>query len=85
MDYKTDIGDIKVLRSRTWLNILVNYISYADYITCENKDYYYYYYYYGHGVVLHDQREDYQKPITFRFRSGSRKVSVSVREVSCKS
>ena len=30
----------------------------------------------GHGVVLHDQGEGYQQPITFR--SGSRQLSISV-------
>ena len=34
----------------------------------------------GHGLVLHDHREGYQQPITFR--SGSKKVSMSVEEVS---
>ena len=34
----------------------------------------------GHGVVLHDQGEGYQQPITFR--CGSRQVSMSVEEVS---
>ena len=34
----------------------------------------------GQGVVLHDQGEVYQQPITFR--SGSRQVSMSVEEMS---
>ena len=29
----------------------------------------------GHGVVLHDQGEDYQQPITYRSGSESRQVS----------
>ena len=34
----------------------------------------------GHMEVLHDQGEDYQQPINFR--SGSRQIPMSVREVS---
>ena len=34
----------------------------------------------GNGVFLHDKRKGYQEPITFR--SGSRQVSMSVKEVS---